>query len=975
MKHRNLKINRKNIDVQLNASSTLEACPQAKRRNGNLNLHISLLALFTMCALMFFSLLPWETVESAPYYKPGWLLQDEQLMLMQQEEGIFSVAGTSDDSSTTAEPELPKIYFGDNRLLWKAGLFGDFQTTFLTTPPKLGYVTVDAANQKIYYMERYGKFLWSIDLDGRNVKQVLSGKFGRRTRQNFVDTLEGKLYWRSSLRPTRISRINLDGTGEETVIETGRRIAQIYFDAVSRRLYWFEDEKSDEGNLLGYITIIRSANLDGSDIRDHVTGIKADFINGFGVDNVNKHLYWLDYRMLGDDLIDYSTIWRANFEDPGGVVDVGAGGGEMVIDLGETIAEGFVVDETNRMFYWFDYAYSFEMDEYVFFVYRANFADESPTPERVSETPSDWIDYTTLSHEGKIYWTDSDEIPTGDHISSLWSINVDGTEEPQNLTYLDFPSGIIVDTSNEKLYWTVPTLGTIRQANLDGTDTVDLITGLNQPEDVMIDPVEGKIYWTEGPRPDDESGEEIDAWSIRRANLDGTNLEMFYYDEFSLTPLTIRGLAIDIKSRMVYWTSDSWEGIQAMKTDKSDYFPRSVVDYLYSTDYPFDIDIDAVNRQLYWTESKSGTIKRANLDGTRVRAIVSELINPRGITVDPVNKKIYWTADEKGGKVGKVQWANFDGTSVDDIIEKTYPSLKYIALGIVGAPPSTVYPTGDVNGDFQVNAYDAALILQFSVGLIDKFPVDELLSLSPENVTPRHYEVSVPVRKAFGGERIIVPVQVNDATGFIAGGVRLIYDPAVLKANQVHMSINGTWKANAELNGEVRVAFVSFDDVAKNSILANRMQEHSSTLFVVEFDVLNDAEGKESPLILDYVELSNSMSIQKNHGLLTVLPGESRLFQNYPNPFNPETWIPYQLSADADVTISIYDVHGAIVRQLTPGLQSAGSYLARDKAAYWDGQNNAGELASSGVYFYVLKATNRFVTFDFVATRKMVILK
>ena len=33
---------------------------------------------------------------------------------------------------------------------------------------------------------------------------------------------------------------------------------------------------------------------------------------------------------------------------------------------------------------------------------------------------------------------------------------------------------------------------------------------------------------------------------------------------------------------------------------------------------------------------------------------------------------------------------------------------------------------------------------------------------------------------------------------------------------------------------------------------------------------------------------------------------ETALLPNYPNPFNPETWIPYQLSKSADVTVSIH---------------------------------------------------------------------
>ena len=41
---------------------------------------------------------------------------------------------------------------------------------------------------------------------------------------------------------------------------------------------------------------------------------------------------------------------------------------------------------------------------------------------------------------------------------------------------------------------------------------------------------------------------------------------------------------------------------------------------------------------------------------------------------------------------------------------------------------------------------------------------------------------------------------------------------------------------------------------------------------------------------------------------------DTKLLLSYPNPFNLETWIPYQLAADADVVISIYDIGGALVK-------------------------------------------------------------
>ena len=103
--------------------------------------------------------------------------------------------------------------------------------------------------------------------------------------------------------------------------------------------------------------------------------------------------------------------------------------------------------------------------------------------------------------------------------------------------------------------------------------------------------------------------------------------------------------------------------------------------------------------------------------------------------------------------------------------------------------------------------------------------------------------------------------------------------------------------------------------------------------------------------------------------LSLLIPEETALLANYPNPFNPETWIPYQLSVSADVTLTIYAVDGTVVRQLALGHQTAGRYENKSRAAYWDGRNASGEPVASGIYFYTLTAG------DFSATRKLLIRK
>ena len=100
-----------------------------------------------------------------------------------------------------------------------------------------------------------------------------------------------------------------------------------------------------------------------------------------------------------------------------------------------------------------------------------------------------------------------------------------------------------------------------------------------------------------------------------------------------------------------------------------------------------------------------------------------------------------------------------------------------------------------------------------------------------------------------------------------------------------------------------------------------------------------------------------------------IPPDRSALLQNFPNPFNPETWIPYQLKEESEVTIRIYETAGRLVRELAPGHKPAGIYVSPGRAAYWDGKDKFGVNMASGLYFYTIQAGNS----SFV--KKMTLLK
>jgi len=64
--------------------------------------------------------------------------------------------------------------------------------------------------------------------------------------------------------------------------------------------------------------------------------------------------------------------------------------------------------------------------------------------------------------------------------------------------------------------------------------------------------------------------------------------------------------------------------------------------------------------------------------------------------------------------------------------------------------------------------------------------------------------------------------------------------------------------------------------------------------------------------------------------------------------------------------VRIYSAAGQLVRSLELGFKPAGVYISKDRAAYWDGCDDAGQPVASGVYFYTLKAGS------FQPPRKMV---
>ena len=224
---------------------------------------------------------------------------------------------------------------------------------------------------------------------------------------------------------------------------------------------------------------------------------------------------------------------------------------------------------------------------------------------------------------------------------------------------------------------------------------------------------------------------------------------------------------------------------------------------------------------------------------------------------------------------------------------------------------------GDVSGDGNITAFDAALILQVVVGILNL------------------------------GDTEYLTLERADVTG---NGVVSALDAALVLQYTVGLI--------TEFPCQRPAGAPALNPEAEPKLLAAAIEQLESAPLSME--------GQQ---VLESLKRLAAKPIPSTTRIGSDANPYTALFQNFPNPFNPDSWLPYQIARDAPVTIGIYNAKGQLVRTLDLGNQKAGVYATKDKAAYWDGRDNAGEKVASGVYFYTLRAG------DFTTTRRMVILK
>ena len=217
-----------------------------------------------------------------------------------------------------------------------------------------------------------------------------------------------------------------------------------------------------------------------------------------------------------------------------------------------------------------------------------------------------------------------------------------------------------------------------------------------------------------------------------------------------------------------------------------------------------------------------------------------------------------------------------------------------------------------------------------------------------------------------GPHEIQITVEEGLATGDVNRDGRVSILDLILVAQQLGKRVPAG--SPVDINGDGVVSILDLIRVAQG------IAGSPAAPVALNPDLIGDAATIEAWIAQARLEDDGSFAFKQGIEnleklLASLIPEETTLLHNYPNPFNPETWIPYQLAESAEVTLTIYDMNGQLVRRLEVGHQAAGMYRSRSRAAYWDGRNHLGESVASGLYFYTLTAD------EFTATRRMLILK
>ena len=730
------------------------------------------------------------------------------------------------------------------------------------------------------------------------------------------------IYW-TDINTDKIQRVNSNSSNIQDLV--GLVPGQpgpwgIALDVSGGKMYW-TDTGADR---------IQRANLNGSNVEDLVTrGLSIPW--GITLDVVGGKMYWTD---AGTDKIQRANLDGSNVED--------------LVTRGLIHPRYIALDVVGGKMYW--------TDEGTDKIQRANL-DGSNVEDLVTGQPGP-LGITLDVVGGKMYWTDWIR-------ERIQRANLDGSNVENFITMGSDPS--------------------LQHANLDDFNVEDLITGdshvkelittgLNSPFDIALDVVGGKMYWAHADY--NTSTRAFSNGKIQRANLNGTAVQDLVTGLGATT-----GIALGIPlSRPITFTpstiADQTFRVGTHATLTLPVATGGTAPYTYSlAPIPAGLSFNPATRLLSGTPTTAAAATSITYTARDAAGRSASLTFRITVTAPPATNITFTpsTIADQTFVVGTAITPFLLPFATGGTAPYTY-TLDPIPAGLVfdaaiqqlSGTPTTVGTTAATYT--ATDATGASASLTFTIEVIGDGPGADPLDVNGDGQVT---VIDLAIVALFYGTQLPaglnIPADVNadgtvDLSDLIAvaEGIDAAGNGGNLSADDVEGVLETIAAQINAIEGipEAPARFSTPQHTLRSGVTARNV---AAALEAAKHLATDDARlGKWMPMLKELLHLLTERA---------ETPETTALLPNYPNPFNPETWIPYHLAKDADVTLHIYAVNGTLVRTLALGHQAAGMYQNRSRAAYWDGKNAFGEKVASGVYFYTLTAG------DFTATRKMFIRK
>jgi hypothetical protein len=311
------------------------------------------------------------------------------------------------------------------------------------------------------------------------------------------------------------------------------------------------------------------------------------------------------------------------------------------------------------------------------------------------------------------------------------------------------------------------------------------------------------------------------------------------------------------------------------------------------------------------------------IKGDSLRAHYTDALNGSG-TMDAL-VGLTQTAEPLGDASGNGTVRGFDAAL---ILDHSVGSLTLTGIDSLSANLDSLAPTS------AINAFDASLVLQQRVGLLGRFPVQ----LPDADNHPQPETGAAPRRLARDRVLTLHPL---GAGGFVLSAPA---GEAMLSGDLVLSRFEGRVAAGAALAqallaqhpdryGNLRVAFATASPVAEGVLLHLTPRDGAAPRF--ERLLLNNGD------LIGQVQRHDEVAVPRRFALHPATP----------NPFNPGTTIAYELERATSVRLQIVNLLGQPVRVLVDGERLAGYHVA-----VWDGTDDRGRAVGGGVYFHRLTA-------------------